>query len=73
MTPLTRQAVATGDLTQKIIVPVEGQAMVELKDIINSMVDRLKTFAVEVERVSLEVGTQGCVEQSPVTLKLTTQ
>jgi osomolarity two-component system sensor histidine kinase NIK1 len=53
------QAVATGDLTQKIIVPVEGQAMTELKDIINSMVDRLKTFAVEVERVSLEVGTQG--------------
>ncbi len=53
------QAVATGDLTQKIIVPVEGQTMTELKDIINSMVDRLKTFAVEVERVSLEVGTQG--------------
>jgi len=53
------KAVATGDLTQKIIVPVEGQAMTELKDIINSMVDRLKTFAVEVERVSLEVGTQG--------------
>lgn len=53
------QAVATGDLTQKIIVPVKGQAMTELKDIINSMVDRLKTFATEVERVSLEVGTQG--------------
>ena len=33
--------------------------MTELKDIINSMVDRLKTFAVEVERVSLEVGTEG--------------
>jgi len=33
--------------------------MTELKDIINSMVDRLKTFATEVERVSLEVGTQG--------------
>ena len=33
--------------------------MTELKDIINSMVDRLTTFAVEVERVSLEVGTQG--------------
>lgn len=50
---------ATGDLTQKIVVPVKGQAMTELKDIINSMVDRLKTFATEVERVSLEVGTQG--------------
>ena len=33
--------------------------MTELKDIINSMVDRLTTFAVEVERVSLEVGTEG--------------
>lgn len=33
--------------------------MTELKDIINSMVDRLKNFATEVERVSLEVGTQG--------------
>ncbi|KAK4688001.1 osomolarity two-component system, sensor histidine kinase NIK1, partial [Tremellales sp. Uapishka_1] len=53
------KAVATGDLTQKIIVPVEGQAMTELKDIINSMVDRLLNFAVEVERVSLEVGTEG--------------
>ncbi|KAL1410625.1 histidine kinase osmosensor [Vanrija albida] len=53
------KAVATGDLTQKIIVPVEGQAMTELKDIINSMVDRLNTFATEVERVSLEVGTEG--------------
>nr|XP_018267275.1 atypical/HisK protein kinase [Kwoniella dejecticola CBS 10117]OBR89433.1 atypical/HisK protein kinase [Kwoniella dejecticola CBS 10117] len=53
------KAVATGDLTQKIIVPVEGQAMTELKNIINAMVDRLQTFAVEVERVSLEVGTQG--------------
>ncbi|WWD17869.1 hypothetical protein CI109_102313 [Kwoniella shandongensis] len=53
------KAVATGDLTQKIIVPVEGQAMTELKNIINAMVDRLQTFAVEVERVSLEVGTEG--------------
>jgi cobyrinic acid a,c-diamide synthase len=33
--------------------------MQELKDIINSMVDRLQNFATEVERVSLEVGTQG--------------
>ncbi|TYJ56384.1 hypothetical protein B9479_002932 [Cryptococcus floricola] len=53
------KAVATGDLTQKIIVPVKGQAMTELKNIINAMVDRLQTFAVEVERVSLEVGTEG--------------
>lgn len=53
------KAVATGDLTQKIIVPVEGPTMVELKDIINGMVDQLSVFATEVERVSLEVGTRG--------------
>lgn len=51
------QAVATGDLTQKIIVPVEGQAMTELKDIINSMVDRLKTFAVEVSSLQCLSGS----------------
>lgn len=34
----SKQAVATGDLTQKIVVPVEGDVMIELKDIINSMV-----------------------------------
>lgn len=33
--------------------------MVELKDIINQMVDRLSNFAADVTRVSLEVGTQG--------------
>lgn len=33
--------------------------MVELKDIINQMVDRLSNFATEVTRVSLEVGTEG--------------
>jgi len=33
--------------------------MVELKEIINQMVDRLGNFASEVTRVSLEVGTQG--------------
>lgn len=53
------KAVANGDLSQKIVVPVQGHVMVELKDIINSMVDRLRTFATEVTRVSLEVGSQG--------------
>ncbi|KAJ9104139.1 hypothetical protein QFC19_004123 [Naganishia cerealis] len=53
------KAVALGDLTQKIIVPVKGQEMVELKEIINNMVDQLSTFALEVERVSTEVGSRG--------------
>jgi hypothetical protein len=59
--PVCAQAVAAGDLTQKIIVPVEGIVMIELKDIINTMVDRLQVFAIEVQRVSLEVGTEGSV------------
>ena len=53
------KAVALGDLSQHIMVPVQGPVMVELKEIINQMVDRLGNFASEVTRVSLEVGTQG--------------
>lgn len=53
------KAVAFGDLSQHITVPVQGHVMVELKDIINQMVDRLSIFATEVTRVSLEVGTEG--------------
>ncbi|KAI0048454.1 hypothetical protein FA95DRAFT_1490738 [Auriscalpium vulgare] len=52
-------AVATGDLSQKITVPVQGVVMVQLKDVINKMVDRLAEFAKEVTRVSQEVGTEG--------------
>ncbi|KAJ7482770.1 hypothetical protein FB451DRAFT_1394070 [Mycena latifolia] len=50
-------AVATGDLTQKIIVPVQGDLMVQLKKVINTMVDNLGHFATEVTRVSRDVGT----------------
>ncbi|CAG8675932.1 10491_t:CDS:2, partial [Acaulospora colombiana] len=53
------KAVADGDLTQKIEVGVQGPVMVQLKDVINSMVDKLGQFAKEVTRVSLEVGTEG--------------
>ncbi|KAG0694624.1 hypothetical protein DFH29DRAFT_959340 [Suillus ampliporus] len=52
-------AVARGDLSQKITVPVQGVVMVQLKDVINTMVDRLGQFAKEVTRVSQEVGTEG--------------
>ncbi|KII84955.1 hypothetical protein PLICRDRAFT_116963 [Plicaturopsis crispa FD-325 SS-3] len=52
-------AVARGDLSQKITVPVQGVVMVQLKDVINTMVDNLGKFALEVTRVSQEVGTEG--------------
>ncbi len=51
-------AVAKGDLTRKITVNVKGEIL-ELKDIINQMVDSLNVFASEVSRVAREVGTEG--------------
>ncbi|KAI0160319.1 putative histidine kinase group protein [Xylariaceae sp. FL1272] len=51
-------AVARGDLTKKIAVEVRGEIL-ELKLTINSMVDRLGTFAFEVSKVAREVGTDG--------------
>src|SRR5205823_15058336 len=51
-------AVATGDLSRKITVDVEGEVL-ELKDTINTMVDQLRSFADEVTRVAREVGTEG--------------
>ncbi|KIM76544.1 hypothetical protein PILCRDRAFT_98726 [Piloderma croceum F 1598] len=52
-------AVARGDLSQKITVPVQGAVMVQLKDVINTIVVKLGQFAKEVTRVSQEVGTEG--------------
>src|SRR5438045_2790438 len=51
-------AVATGDLSKKITVEVNGEIL-ELKDTINTMVDQLRLFASEVTRVAREVGTEG--------------
>jgi HAMP domain-containing protein/signal transduction histidine kinase/DNA-binding response OmpR family regulator len=51
-------AVANGDLSKKITVNVEGEIL-ELKNTINTMVDQLNSFASEVTRVALEVGTHG--------------
>src|SRR5687767_15152949 len=51
-------AVAKGDLSKKITVDVRGE-MLDLKDTINTMVDRLNAFASEVTRVAREVGTEG--------------
>lgn len=51
-------AVAKGDLSEKIAVEVKGE-MLDLKITINTMVDRLSTFAFEVSKVAREVGTDG--------------
>jgi len=51
-------AVANGDLSKKITVTVEGEIL-DLKKTINTMVDQLNSFASEVTRVALEVGTEG--------------
>ncbi|HVD99901.1 MAG TPA: HAMP domain-containing protein [Cytophagaceae bacterium] len=51
-------AVANGDLSKKITVDVEGEIL-ELKKTFNTMVDQLNSFASEVTRVALEVGTEG--------------
>ena len=52
------QAVARGDLTQKITVDAKGEIL-ELKETLNTMVDQLSSFADEVTRVAKEVGTEG--------------
>ncbi|MBA2515465.1 MAG: HAMP domain-containing protein, partial [Solirubrobacterales bacterium] len=51
-------AVADGDLSQKITVSAQGEVL-ELKNTVNRMVDRLSSFAAEVTRVAKEVGTEG--------------
>ena len=51
-------AVANGDLSQKITVEVRGEVL-DLKDTINNMVEKLRIFADEVTRVAREVGTEG--------------
>src|SRR4051812_31314271 len=51
-------AVAKGDLSRKITVDVKGEILA-LKNTINTMVDQLNSFASEVTRVALEVGTEG--------------
>ncbi|WP_406333256.1 HAMP domain-containing protein [Streptomyces sp. NBC_00203] len=51
-------AVANGDLSQKVSVEVAGE-MLELKNTVNTMVDQLSSFGVEVTRVAREVGVEG--------------
>src|SRR4028118_776192 len=51
-------SIANGDLGQKITVDVKGEIL-QIKDVINKMVDQLNSFAAEVSRVAREVGTEG--------------
>jgi signal transduction histidine kinase/CheY-like chemotaxis protein/HAMP domain-containing protein len=56
-------AVAAGDLSQKMKLDIDGQALrgefLEIGMTVNSMVDQLNSFASEVTRVAKEVGTEG--------------
>ena len=51
-------AIASGDLTQQITVAAEGEIL-QIKQVINTMVEQLSSFASEVTRVAREVGTEG--------------
>jgi HAMP domain-containing protein len=57
-------AVARGDLNRKITVDVKGEIL-ELKNTINTVVDRLNAFAGEVSRVAREVGTEASSAAKP--------
>jgi HAMP domain-containing protein/signal transduction histidine kinase/ActR/RegA family two-component response regulator len=51
-------AVATGDLTRRLVVAAKGE-IAALADTINSMTDTLRTFADQVTTVAREVGIEG--------------
>src|SRR5262245_31785283 len=51
-------AIARGDMTRKIAVEVRGE-LLDLKNVINTMVDTLSSFADEVTRVARDVGVEG--------------
>jgi HAMP domain-containing protein/signal transduction histidine kinase/ActR/RegA family two-component response regulator len=51
-------AIASGDLSQKITVEAKGEIL-DLKNTLNATVDQLRSFASEVTRVAREVGTEG--------------
>jgi HAMP domain-containing protein/CheY-like chemotaxis protein len=51
-------AIARGDMTRKIAVEVRGE-LLDLKNVVNTMVDTLSSFADEVSRVAREVGVEG--------------
>jgi HAMP domain-containing protein/signal transduction histidine kinase/DNA-binding response OmpR family regulator len=52
------RAVAAGDLSRKITADARGEVL-DLKNILNAMVDQLNAFGAEVTRVAREVGVEG--------------
>ncbi|WP_343061243.1 HAMP domain-containing protein [Novosphingobium flavum] len=56
-------AVAKGDLSQSMVVEIEGRALkgefLRIGKVVNTMVEQLASFASEVTRVAREVGTEG--------------
>ena len=52
------KAVASEDLTKKVEVDVSGE-MLDLKETVNEMTERLSVLADEVTHVAREVGTEG--------------
>ena len=56
-------AVAKGDLTQRMMVEIDGRPLrgefLRIGKIVNTMVDQLASFSAEVTRVAREVGTEG--------------
>lgn len=54
-------ALARGDLSQKITVTVQDAALVQVKDAINSTIDKLSRYSQELARVSWDVGVKGYV------------
>ncbi len=65
MTEIARviEAVARGDLTQKVALSIEGRPVkgeyLRVGLAVNAMVDQLSSFSAEVSRVAKEVGTDG--------------
>src|SRR5436190_770047 len=57
-------ASANGELPEKITVEVAGEIL-EMKNTINTLVDRLSSFASEVTRVAREVGSEGALGGQP--------
>jgi HAMP domain-containing protein len=57
ITQITKR-VADGELSRKITVDAQGETQ-ELKEIVNTMVDRLQSFTSELTRIAREVGNEG--------------
>src|SRR4051794_15815561 len=57
------EAVARGDLSQRMLVQTDGSPLrgefLRIVKVVNTMVDQLNAFASEVSRVAREVGTEG--------------